>query len=85
MGVFFWVICMCCVRLHYLRFWSFRVAVVVLYCEIMYYSRELASGPYPEPPEFSQRSYILFNFHFNFPRNSTCGCPKLYVPSVYPI
>jgi len=46
-----------------------------------HYSRELAYGLYPEPAEFSQRSYILLNFRFNFVRNSTRGCTKLYAPS----
>jgi len=50
------------------------IAVGVLYCEIIHYLRDLASGPYPKPPEFSQRSYILFNFLFNFARNSRRGC-----------
>ena len=64
---------------------TLEISYCFFFMKPRHYSRELASGPYPERAEFSQRSYILFNFRFNFVRNSTCGCPKLYVPSVFPI
>jgi hypothetical protein len=40
-------------------------------------SQELATGPYPEPEDFSPHTYILFKIHFNIFFPAMPRSPKL--------